>query len=348
MSTHAAVVAVATRAPLEIHQVPTVPPSDGEVRIRVEWTASTPLDLHQADGGLLVKHPQVLGDGIAGTVVEVGPGVKRLRVNDKVFGFTWRSQQEKAHQIYATALENLFGFLPDGITMQEAVTLPNNFVTAYHTLVTDLGLPLPWPKPSEYPPQHAEDPILIWGGSSSVGQFTLQILKYFGYRNLLATASPKHHKLLRFYGATQVFDYNDLDVMKAILVSSTRSAEPAIPFILDCIGSRDGSVRPIARIAQSGAKVAVLLPVIIRDATETEAPEYTFDVPGSAEWRDGVEAIGVRTHFYLDVRSTLTLHYRMLSANHCACRISSTLSICSRLSCRQCWRRASSSRTSSV
>lgn len=50
----------------------------------MEWTASTPLDLHQADGGLLVKYPQVLGDGIAGTVVEVGPGVENLSVGDKV------------------------------------------------------------------------------------------------------------------------------------------------------------------------------------------------------------------------------------------------------------------------
>lgn len=52
--------------------------------MRVEWTASTPLDLHQADGGLLVNHPQVLGDGTAGTVVKVGLGVKRLEVGDKV------------------------------------------------------------------------------------------------------------------------------------------------------------------------------------------------------------------------------------------------------------------------
>lgn len=303
MSTHEAVVTVATRAPLQIHQVPTVHPSEGEVRIRVEWTASTPLDLHQADGGLLVKHPQVLGDGIAGTVVEVGPGIKHLRINDKVFGFTWRSQQEKAHQIYATTQENLLGVIPHGITMQEAVTVPNNFVTAYHTIVTDLELTLPWPKPSHYRPQHAEDPILIWGGSSSVGQYALQILKYFGYQNLLATASPRHHDLLRSYGATQVFDYNHPDVCHAILASQTRSAEPAIPLILDCIGSQNGSVRPLARIAQAGAKAAILLPVIVRDATETVIPEYTMDVQGSAQWATGVETVGVRTHFYLDVSS---------------------------------------------
>jgi len=108
MTTHAAVVTVGVKELLEIKQVPTITPQGDEVRVRVEWTASTPLDLHQNDSGLLVTHPQVLGDGTAGTVVEVGPDVKRLQVGDKVFGFTWRSQQEKAHQEFCTTNEWLF------------------------------------------------------------------------------------------------------------------------------------------------------------------------------------------------------------------------------------------------
>ena len=84
MSTHKAVVTAAVRAPLEIMEVPTVAPADRDVLVQNKWTASTPLDLHQADGGLLVKHPQVLGDGTAGTVVEVGPNVRNLKIGDKV------------------------------------------------------------------------------------------------------------------------------------------------------------------------------------------------------------------------------------------------------------------------
>lgn len=83
-TTHAAVVSTSTRGPLEIFQIPTPQPEEGEVQVRVEWTASTPLDLHVNDGGLLATHPQVLGDAVAGTVVKVGPGAKRLRVGDKV------------------------------------------------------------------------------------------------------------------------------------------------------------------------------------------------------------------------------------------------------------------------
>ncbi len=105
MSTHAAVATVGIKAELGLIQVPTVKPTGEQVRVRSERTASTPLDLYQNDGGLLVKHPHVLGDSTAGTVVEIGPDVKRLKVGDKVFGFTWRSQVEKAHQEYVTVEE---------------------------------------------------------------------------------------------------------------------------------------------------------------------------------------------------------------------------------------------------
>jgi NADPH:quinone reductase-like Zn-dependent oxidoreductase len=107
MPNHTAIATVGPKAPLENIQVPTITPQAGQVRVLVEWTASTPLDLHQNDGALLVTHPQVLGDGTAGTVVEVGPDAKRLRVGDKVFGFTWRSRQENAHQDFVTTDEFL-------------------------------------------------------------------------------------------------------------------------------------------------------------------------------------------------------------------------------------------------
>ncbi|KAF2677180.1 GroES-like protein [Lentithecium fluviatile CBS 122367] len=301
MTTHAAVVTVGIKKPLEIRQVPTIKPEGDEVRVRVEWTASTPLDLHQNDSGLLVKHPQVLGDGTAGTVVEVGPDAKRLRVGDKVFGFTWRSQQEKAHQEFCTTNEWLLAKLPEGFTLAEAVTLPNNFVTVFHALTVDLGLELPWPKPADYVPKDAEEAILIWGGASSVGQYAIQILHYYGYINIFATASKKHHNKLRAYGAKWTFDYRDPHAVSSILNTATLvGKKPGVPLILDCIGSKSGSISPIAKMAKRGATVAILLPVVVKDSSETEDPEYEMDVRKAAQWDEEVDARGVRTHFYLD------------------------------------------------
>jgi Zn-dependent alcohol dehydrogenase len=81
---HKAIATIAVRAPLGIIEVPTVQPVEGEVRVRQEWTSSSPLDLHRNDGGLLVKHPQILGAGVAGTVVDIGPMVCNLTIGDKV------------------------------------------------------------------------------------------------------------------------------------------------------------------------------------------------------------------------------------------------------------------------
>lgn len=303
MASHTAVVTVAPGAPLAIRQVPTPIPKDNEVLVRSQWTASTPLDLHQNDGHLLVTPPQILGSGFAGTVIRLGPGATHLKENDKVFGFVSQNSAEKAHQEIVCVPENRLGLLPDGLTMQEAVTVPNNFVTVFHTVSADFGLQLPWPKPEAWAPKQVDgkgvgdEVILIWGGSSSVGQYALQILRWYGYTNLLTTASKRNHSLLKDYGASSVFDYNEPSITGQI---SAAAGDKGVKYILDCIGSQSGSLAPIAKIAGKGTTVAVLLPVIVRDPSETEAPEYAMDVEAAADWREGVVVRGVRTHFYRD------------------------------------------------
>lgn len=167
---------------------------------------------------------------------------------------------------------------------------------------------LPWPKPDDYVPPSSNDAILIWGGSSSVGQFALQILKYYGYRNLITTASAKHHDLLKSYGATKTFDYREPEVVEQITTAVSNSdptEQPAIPFVLDCIGSLSGSVEPLSKVAKRGTKVAILLPIIVKDSSDAEMPEYAMDVETVVGWEDGVDAKGVRTHFYLQVNTLL-------------------------------------------
>lgn len=184
----------------------------------------------------------------------------------------------------------------------------------FHALATDLGVPTPWPKPADYIPPNAESAILIWGGASSVGQYALQILRYYGYHNLLTTASKKHYSNLISLGASKAFDYNDSDVVGQIIkaCSTGRSNQPTIPLILDCIGSQQGSVQPIAKIAEKGAKVAVLLPVIVKDSTDSTMPEYSLDAEKAAVFTDGAEVRGVRTHSYLEVSSHIA------RVTHCA------------------------------
>jgi hypothetical protein len=188
--------------------------------------------------------------------------------------------------------------------MEQVVTIPENLITIFNTLSADLALPTPWPKPADYVPPRAEEPILIWGAASSVGQCALQVLRYYGYRHLIATASPAHHEYLRKLGATELLNYRDPDIVQALLDTAAKirgDAKPTIPLVIDCIGSQAGSVAPISQIAEKGTTVAIMLPVILKHATETEAPEYSMDVSTAAQWADGTNIRGVRTHFVYQV-----------------------------------------------
>ncbi|KAK3335639.1 chaperonin 10-like protein [Cercophora scortea] len=314
--THPAVAIVAVRAPLQIISVPTQAPGVGEVLVHVLWTSSTPLDLHKADGGLLVTpgKPTVQGGSFAGTVAALGPTDptlpiphRQLQIGDKVFGFAHRSEREAGFQTYLTTSAYMLSKLPPNLTLSQAVAVPTNLITALHTITNDLGLPLPWPVPATgwTPPSAiADKAILVWGAASSVGFYTLQVFRHWGYRNIIAVASAKHHDELRKLGAGACFDYHTPNVAEQILAHAAQRSDdqPRIPFIIDCIGSRDGSLRPLTRIAERVSKLAVMLPVIDVHASADVQPKYEMDMGRvlAGEWAEGVELIGTRTHNFLD------------------------------------------------
>ncbi|KAK4240651.1 chaperonin 10-like protein [Achaetomium macrosporum] len=307
-ATHPAVVITGPRQPLQLLSRPTVPPKDGEALIHVTWTASTPLDLHRADGGLAIGTPPfIMGSSFGGTVVALGGHPGHLSVGDKVVGFVQDGAPDEAgFQTYITLPTWKVSKVPANLTLPEAVTVPCNLVTAFHTITEDLGLELPWPVPKEWAPPRAQERILVWGAASSVGMYVLQVLKHWGYRNVLAVASGKHHELLKELGAKECFDYRNENVVAEILrylanVEESGSAgRPKVPFFVDCIGSKEGTLRPLSKIAEAGSKVAVMLPVINVHASEGQAPEYEMDVskvlPG--DWAEGVQLRGTRTFFY--------------------------------------------------
>ncbi|GAB1311329.1 Enoyl reductase (ER) domain-containing protein [Madurella fahalii] len=322
--THPAVAITAgPRQPLKIIQLPTLPPAPAEALIHVTWTSSTPLDLHRADGGLLIDtaalatEPFIMGGSFGGTVVALGPTPAgsapcHLSVGDAVFGFTQDGlPAEATFQTYITVPTYKVSKLPAGLALREAVTAPTNLVTAVHTLTHDLGLALPWPLPDGWAPAERDHTVLVWGAASSVGMYVLQVLRHWGYRNVLGVASAKHHALLKGLGAKECFDYREPGVVERILEYVDRAAAagaaegkksdgPKVPFIVDCIGSREGTLRPLSKIAERGSKVAVMMPVINVHAREDQVPEYEMDINKVlvGEWKEGVELLGTRTFFY--------------------------------------------------
>ena len=86
---------------------------------------------------------------------------------------------------------------------------PQTICTAFFTLHDRLQLDLPWSRPSPYISKVPTTPILIWGAASSVGQYAMQILKHWGYPNVIAIASLKHPPEIKSYGAAR-FLHNDM------------------------------------------------------------------------------------------------------------------------------------------
>lgn len=184
--------------------------------------------------------------------------------------------------------------------MEAAVTSTDNLICVFQTVVKNLGLPLPWPLPQSYTPPEADAPIIVWGGAGSVGMYTIQVLRLWGYRRVIAIARGIHHEYLRQLGAAQCFDYQDTDVLEQI---RRYLGGKDAPYAIDCIGNLE-TIKPLAQLTGSGSKVAIMLPVVVKSPTEHSAPEYIMTPPGELSevgWKENVEVSGVRTHFYLEV-----------------------------------------------
>lgn len=321
--THRAIAVTRPRSPLALITRPTTPPSPTEALVRVTWTSSAPIDLHRADGGLGVpsspdtEAPFILGCTFGGTVVALGSDLlsgsdsasSHLRVGDEVFGFVQDGDDRQAgFQEYVAVPAWRVSKLPGGWGMREAVTVPCNLVTAFHTLTADLGLALPWPRPEGWaPPDGAGNKVvLVWGAASGVGMYVLQVLRYWGYGNVVAVASAKHHEMLKELGARVCFDYRREEVVEEVLgyVEGVEGAGgPRVPYIVDCIGSVEGTLRPLTKIAEAGSKVAVMMPVIRIHAGKGQASELETDITKvlPEDWKKGVEVKATRTFFYMKV-----------------------------------------------
>lgn len=111
-----------------------------------------------------------MGIDVAGEVVAVGERVDKFAVGDAIYGRT----RTGAFAEYCSILAFTAVSKPSNITYEEAATLGIGVSTAalalFHPKV-GLGVDPPSAKQTYADPNY----VLIWGGSSSVGLFTIQL-----------------------------------------------------------------------------------------------------------------------------------------------------------------------------
>lgn len=177
-------------------------PGAGEVEIRVQAAGLNFRDTLTALGmlqdatavyGIHEAGDVPLGGECCGVVTAVGEGVTHLQVNDEVLtGFALGSLGS-----FVITPADLVFHKPQGMTPQEAVTLPIAFLTAYYGLIRLANL-----QPGER--------VLIHAAAGGVGQAAVQLAQRVG-AEIYATASPGKWDFLREQGIKHIMNSRTLD-----------------------------------------------------------------------------------------------------------------------------------------
>lgn len=151
---------------------------------------------------------------------------------------------------YCVVESSLVFAIPDDITDQQAAVIPLAFSTAVQAMVQRLGLP----EPSK--PAKTAFPLLVNGGTSSVGKYAIQLGKLAGLY-VVATGSKRNHDLLKALGADATIDYSEKDWAEQVRKVTHDGLEHAF----DCIAEK-GTWEAIAAAMSptKGGHIVGLLP----------------------------------------------------------------------------------------
>ncbi|CDO68641.1 hypothetical protein BN946_scf184996.g72 [Trametes cinnabarina] len=250
------------------HPVPEI--GEEDILVKTVAVAQNPTDYKFVDSGR-GKPGTVLGCDWSGHVVRVGKNVTSPKLGDHAAGFVMGGTfpDSGAFAEYVKTPAELAWVVPEGtLSHEEAATMGCAFWTAIQALYhpTRLGLVEPPEKVTE------EQWVYIHGGSSSVGQFAIQLAALSGYK-VVATASPRNFDLIRSLGAAAVFDYADPQVVSKVKATSRDS----IRLALDTISLRESQAISAEIIARGGGKVVHILQVIPDATTRTDVERiYTL------------------------------------------------------------------------
>jgi NADPH:quinone reductase len=186
---------------VRIEETPIPTPGAGEVRIDVDVAAVNFSDVLLVAGTyqIPVAPPFVPGSELAGTVLEVGPGVDHLTAGDAVVG---------TGLVGAFAEEAVLGghavrVLPAGLAPRVAAASGVTYRTAYHVLRSVARL-----QPGEQ--------LVVLGAGGGVGSAAVELGAHLGAVVTAVASSPEKLEVAHRLGATNVIGHRSQGLRDAL------------------------------------------------------------------------------------------------------------------------------------
>lgn len=252
-------------ADLTIRDAPMPKPGAGQLLLAVHAVAVNPLDaIIQSNGTVMygwLRYPVILGEDVAGVVVETGAGVEDFVVGDRVVAYAMGLEKgrdavsESGFQTYVAVDASLAAALPATTAFEDAAVLPLAVSTAAAGLFEKEQLGLDYSRLEDA--AHRDEVVVIWGGATAVGGNAIQLARAAGYR-VITTASAKNHDRMTRLGAEAAFDYRDPEAVNRIIEAVGGSAVAGI------LAVAVGSAEPCLRIARAtgATRIAMASPPV--------------------------------------------------------------------------------------
>lgn len=206
---------------LQVVEIEKPQPQSHELLVKVKSTTVTAADwrLRKADpflarlfnGIFRPKRINILGFELSGIVEETGSAVTQFQTGDAIFAYC--GLRFGAYAEFKCFKENdMIVKKPDAISFDEAAAIPVGGATALKML-------------RKIKPDSGQK-LLIYGASGSVGTFTVQLAKYFGY-HITGVCSGQNTELVKSLGSDIVVDYTLQDII---------SLDYRFDIIIDAVG----------------------------------------------------------------------------------------------------------------
>jgi NADPH2:quinone reductase len=272
---------------LRVEELPAPVPGPGEALVRVRAVGVNPVETYVRSGqyARLPALPYVPGADGAGTVEELGPGVRGLAPGDRVyFHGTRDGRAQGAYAELAVCAAGELWPLPAALGLSQGAALGIPYATAHRALVGKAGL-----RPGEA--------VLVHGASGGVGVAAVQIARWKGARVLGTAGSPAGLALVRAEGA-EAFDHGRPGYEKEVRAATGgRGADVIVEMLANVNLDRDlGLLAPGGRVVvvgnrgrveidprQAMAREAAILGVMLWAATAEDLHAIHADLgPGLA------------------------------------------------------------------